>query len=330
MAATASVVRTTNRYHYYQPGVSNLAIMTLANGDVGRFNNVRRWGYFDANNGIFFELNGTTLYAVLRNAGVDTKVASTSWNQDPLDGTGVSGMDLDITKANFYFIDFAWLGVGEVRFGVLGPKGERNICHIFQNPNNNEGAYMETGTLPLRWENFNTGITGGTSDLRLICAAVYAQSKIDYTYWRFCDISRMTPVTLTDSTPKPVLSMRVKPGTRVGIYPECINTFIAGGAIKMSIVDDAVLTGATWGITGASDAQGDIGATAVSGGSEFHSNWQNEGAHHWTVTDIYETNDEGYHRLADDSGSYTFTLVATKLSGTSVTVAAELCYKELR
>ncbi len=329
-AATASAIRTTNRYHYYQPGVSNLSIITLAMGDSGRANNVRRWGYFDEQNGLFFELSGTTFSVCIRNGGVDTKVSQASFNQDMLDGTGVSKMNIDLTKANFFFVDFAWLGVGEVRFGVLGGSGERNICHIFQNPNANVGAYMETASLPLRWENVNTGATGGTSDMRLICAAVYAQSRTDYTYWRFSDIKRMTPVSLTDDTPKPILSMRVKAGSRVGIYPECINALVSGGAIKLSIVDDATLTGATWAVNGAGYAQGDIAATAVSGGDDLHSYWMDAGAHHWTVRDMYEMNDEGYHRLADDSDSYTFTLVAQKLSGTTVTVAAELCYKELR
>ena len=329
-AATASAVRTTNRYHYYQPGVSNLSILTLAHGDSGKANNIRRWGYFDAQNGLFFELNGTTIYAVIRNGGADTKVAQSAWNQDYLDGTGVSKQDIDLTKANFYFIDFAWLGVGEVRFGLLGPNGERNICHIFQNPNSNIGAYMETASLPLRWENVNTGATGGTSDMRLICAAVYAQSRTDYTFWRFCDIKRMTAITLTDDTPKPVLSMRVKAGSRIGIYPEAINSFVAGGAVKLSIVDDATLTGATWAINGAGAAQGDIAATSLSGGSEFSSRWVDAGAQCWDLSGIYEMNDEGYHRLADDSDSYLMTLVAQKLSGASVTVAAELGYKELR
>lgn len=324
----ASAIRTTNRYHYYQPGVSNLILQTLALGDTGKANNTRRWGYFDANNGLFWELNGTTLNVVIRNAGVDTKVAKASWNSDVMDGAGVSAMTLDLTKANFYFIDFAWLGVGEVRFGVLGPNGERNVVHTFQNPNANVGAYMETASLPLRWENFNTALTGGSSDLRCICSAVYAQSKTDYTYWRFCDIERLTPVTVTTRTP--IFSMRVAPGSRVGIYPESFNALVTGGAVMFEILDDATLTGATWGITGEGVAEGDIGATAVTGGSRFYSHWASEGVAHVELGEYYETNDEGYHRLADDSGSYVFTLVATKVSGTTVTVAGDLNYRELR
>jgi hypothetical protein len=324
----ASAIRTTNRYHYYQPGVSNLIIQTLALGDMGKVNNRRRWGYFDAQNGLFWELDGTTMNVVIRNGGVDTKVAKVSWNGDVMDGTSVSAMSLDLTKANFYFVDFAWLGVGEVRFGVLGPNGERNVVHVFQNPNANIGAYMETASLPLRWENTNTGLTGGASDMRSICSAVYAQSKTDYTFWRFCDIERLTPVTVTTRTP--IFSMRVAAGSRVGVYPESFNALVTGGAVMFEVLDDGVLTGATWTLTGGGVAEGDIGATSVAGGERFYSHWAAEGVAHIELGEYYETNDEGYHRLADDSASHVFTLIATKISGTTVTVAGDLNYRELR
>jgi hypothetical protein len=336
-ANNASISRTTVRYHHYQPGVSNLIIQTLVHGDVGKVGNRRRWGYFDANDGLFWELDGTTLYCVIRSSVsgsvVDTRVAQSVWNVDQLDGIGdpnnISNMNLDITKANFYFIDYAWLGVGEVRFGVLGPGGERNVCHVFQNPNANIRAYMRSGCMPLRWENTNSGSPVSGSEMRIICSAVYAQSKIEYTYWRFSDISNTTGVTLTDATPTPILSMRVRPGQHVGVYPEAINALVTGGDISLSIVDDGVLTGGTW-VNAGSVAEKNIGATAITGGDEFYAHWVSAGTHHIELAEYYETNDEGYHRLPDDSDSYVFTLVATKLSGTSVNVKASLNYRELR
>ncbi len=135
----SSVSRTSNRYHFYQPGVGNLIINTLALDDNGKANNTRRWGYYDANNGIFWELAGTEFRVVLRSSTsgsvVDTVVAQADWNGDKLDGAGQSKMDIDLSKANFFFIDFAWLGVGAVRFGVLAQDGSRWIAHTFENPN---------------------------------------------------------------------------------------------------------------------------------------------------------------------------------------------------
>jgi hypothetical protein len=327
-----SVKRTTNRYHYYQPGVSQLVLMTLAHGDAGKAGNVRRWGYYDDSDGVFFELNGTTLNVVLRSSVtgsvVEIRVPQSQWNGDRLDGTGMSGMTIDVTKANFWGLDLAWLGVGVVRMGVWAPDGSRWVAHVFENPNNRIGAYMRRGSLPLRYENFNTAGTAGTSEMKQICAAVYSQARTDYTFWRFSDIERLTPVAVTTDTP--ILSMRVKAGSRVGIYPEAVNLLVQGGAVKFTIVDDATLTGATWAVVGGGDAQGDVAATAVAGGEPFYSFFVAEGVSHKELHDYYELNDEGYHRLADDSDSYTFTLLATKLTGTTVTVAATLNYKELR
>lgn len=48
--------------------------------DAGVVNCKRRFGVFDNNNGYFYELDGTILYAVSRRSGVDTRVASSSWN----------------------------------------------------------------------------------------------------------------------------------------------------------------------------------------------------------------------------------------------------------
>jgi len=329
--ATSSVSRTTNRYHYYQPGVGNLIIMTIAHGDVGKANNVRRWGYFDNDDGLFFELDGTTLSVVIRSSTtgsvVETRVNQSAWNGDRLNGSGPSEMTLDLTKANFYFIDFAWLGVGAVRFGALAQNGSRWVCHTFKNPNTHIGAYMRSGALPIKLEMFNTGVPASSSEFKDICNVVYSESKTNYSFWRWSDIERTTPVTVTTNTP--ILSMRVKPGSRVGIYPESIHIFVSGGNVKISIVDDASLTGATWGITGGGFAEGDNAATAASGGDLFKTFYVPIGISNIDLTPFYETNDEGYHRLADDSDSYTFTLVASKLDGTTVTAVATLGYKEL-
>jgi hypothetical protein len=175
----------------------------------------------------------------------------------------------------------------------------------------------------------NYGVVGSSSEMRAICSAVYSQSRVDYTFWRFADIKNTTGVTLSDATPKPILSMRVRAGDHIGLYPEAINVHVEGGSVELTIVDDATLTGGSWSNAG-TVAEKNTTATAVSGGEEFYSNWVAAGTHHIELADYYELNDEGYHRFPDDTGSYVFTLVATRLSGTSVTVKANLNYRELR
>ena len=80
---------------------------------------------------------------------------------------------------------------------------------------------------------------------------------------------------------------------------------------------------------GADVAEGDIGAIAITGGERFKTWYVPTGVTNIDLSPFYETNDEGYHRLADDSDSYVFSVVATKLDGTTVTIAATLNYKEL-
>ena len=53
--------RTSNFYHPYSPGVGQALEMSARIGDGGKANVRRRWGYFDDDNGVFFELNGTEI-----------------------------------------------------------------------------------------------------------------------------------------------------------------------------------------------------------------------------------------------------------------------------
>lgn len=396
--------RTTNRYHYYQPGVGNFVIMTLSHSDQGKANNSRRWGYGNSLNGLFFKLDGTTLKVsihsttdhlpqtktatgtngssqltlsdtndlvvgmYLAGAGITFEsqisniagnvvtltsplyddvsgpipffettiddVPQASWNGDKLDGTGLSDQTIDLTKANFYWMDFAWLGVGAVRFGIMGEDGARITCHTFRNPNNKLGAYMQSGSRPIHFKNINTGATSGSSEMKLICSAVYAEARLNYTFYRRDDIERLAPVTVTTDThlltAKPKLILDTGLPNRIGSYPDCLRILVTGGTVKLSIVDDATLSAPTWGIVGDGVMQGDISDSSVTGGTYFKSWYLGPGSHNIDVSSYYEVNDEGYHVKADTSDSKTFTLVATKLDGATVTASAGLTYRELR
>lgn len=173
--------RTTNYYHEYTPGVGTLVEFTAQIGDSGKNNVVRRWGYFDDDNGLFFELNGTDLFVVLRSntsgSVVETRYPQAQWNQDSLDGTNSINFELDVTKGNIYWIDLQWLGAGRVRFGVIEPGGSRLLAHVIENANTNSVyPYMRTATLPLRWEQENIGAAVSSSEMRVACAVVKATS----------------------------------------------------------------------------------------------------------------------------------------------------------
>lgn len=330
--------RTTNRYHYYLPGSGVFVPITLSHGDSGKTNNIRRWGYFEESDGVFWELNGTTLNVVIRSYTTgsiqETRIPQSQWNGDRFDGTGVTLETLDITKHNYYWIDFVWQGAGSVRMGVKAKDGSRIVCHIFETPNSLIHAFMSKPAKPIRFENYNIAGTSGTSEMKTVCSAVYNSSILGYTFWSFADIET-TNKTITTKTP--ILSLKANtyiPGTtqynRVGIYPESFGIYITGGPAKISIIDDAILTNASWSITGQGVALGDNTANTITGGEIVKTFYLDPGCHQIHLEDLYETNDEGYNLLADASDSYVFTLAGTRLTANTTTVSATLNYRELR
>lgn len=175
--------RTSNFYHPYSPGVGHNIEMTVRIGDAGKTNVIRRWGYYDDDNGLFFEHDGVGLFVVLRSnttgSVVDTRIAQTDWNQDQLDGSDDIGLNIDISNANIYWMDLQWLGAGRVRFGIVSPRGARIAAHEFENANSNiTYPYMRTATLPIRVEQYNDGIAASSSEMRWACAAVKHASKV--------------------------------------------------------------------------------------------------------------------------------------------------------
>ena len=133
----------------------------------------KRIGYFDDNNGIFLECSDD-YYLVLRSnvtgTPVEEKIAQSNWNIDTLNGSGLSGVTIDFTKAQIFAIEFQWLGVGDVVLGFdIGR--ETILVHQFNNSNVKDAVYMSTPNLPLRYEISNDG-TGGAATLEHVCSNV--------------------------------------------------------------------------------------------------------------------------------------------------------------
>lgn len=332
----SKVSRTTNRYHYYLPGTSNIVSMTIACGDAGKTGNIRRWGAFDDNDGVFFELNGTTLYVVIRSSVngsvVETKVPQSAWNSDKVDGTGWSEHTLDVTKINVWWMDYQWLGAGRVRFGIFEPNGSRLVLHYIENAGQNPLPYMRTGTLPLRTENENIAAVGSSSELREVCMAIYAEGSFhDYTFWRNADIER-TGATVGAGVTH-VLSVRSKTTINgmhnaIQSYPELLSIYTTE-PIAISLHQDTSLTGASWGITGVGSIDGTTdGTLTVPPEGSFQTWYLGPGAHNIDMTKYFETNDEGIMCRADGvSTIWSFT--AKKLGATDAVVSLNLGYREL-
>lgn len=176
------VLHTTNTYHHYIPGSSQLFMATLALGDAGKAGLSRRWGYFDINNGLMFQqINGVYSVNVRSNATgavVNTTINQADWNKDRLDGTGPSKFNLDPTKDNLYWIDVQWLGAGRVRFGIYGD-GQRIVCHEYYHGNNYSYPVTALGSLPVCFAQSNSAATGSSSEMRAFCAAVWTETTMN-------------------------------------------------------------------------------------------------------------------------------------------------------
>jgi hypothetical protein len=210
----SSVQRQTTKVFAYQPGKS-LLVMTTFVCAAPKANLDQKIGYYNTDNGYFLEQDGLTTYFVERSAVsgavTNTRVAQADWNVDPMDGTGPSGITLDISKAQILWMDLEWLGVGTVNMGFV-INGSFYICHKWDHANLITSTYITTASLPLSCEITNTGATASASTLKQICSTVISEGG-----YALAGLQQSvgTPITAvktlaTAGTFYPVVSLRLK------------------------------------------------------------------------------------------------------------------------
>lgn len=176
-ADLSHAIRQTFQFFNYQPGKSQLIIMTGIIGEAEQ-GFTQRIGIFNDHDGLFFEVTENGLGVVVRTSTsgspVDTRIDQGSFNSDRLNKTIRSTTDIDLDKTQIFFIDFEWLGVGTIRFGVF-INGSPVICHEIHNANINPLVYMSTPNLPLRYEVRADGTGTGTKSMLHICSSVITE-----------------------------------------------------------------------------------------------------------------------------------------------------------
>ena len=271
----SEVVRQSFRVFPYQPGKSLLVMNTFVFNEP-KENLRQRVGYFSTQNGVFLEHDGDQLYFVRRSytsgSVVDTRVAQSAWNTDKLNGTGDSGYTLDISKSQIFWEDFEWLGVGSVRCGFV-INGQLIIAHIFHNANVGTGVYMTTATLPIRYEITNTGTTASSSSMKQICSTVISEGG--YERKVAATVARMTASTTVGTSFEPLVSIQLN-ASRLDsvIIPLRYNVLPIGNAdYEIALIKNATLTGASFGASDSPNADFDISATALTGGTIVQSGY---------------------------------------------------------
>ena len=218
----SSVIRETTKVFSYQPGKSLLVLNTFVMAQSAT-NLRQRVGYFGNDNGIYFQMDDGVLSFVKRSLvngapATDTLISRSSWNGDKLDGTGTSGLILDITKAQILWMDFEWLGVGTVRTGFI-IDGKYIVCHSFHHANQLASTYITTASLPLRYEITNKGNTSGSKTLKQICSSVISEGGYELRGLQQAIETPITsPKTLSDKGVfYPAITIRLKSNRRDAI-----------------------------------------------------------------------------------------------------------------
>lgn len=268
-----SVIRQSYRSFPYQPGKGLLVLATFVMDSSQSLNLTQRVGYYNDQNGVFFQRVDGTYSFVLRSyvtgsASDARTVNQSSWNGDKLDGTGPSGLTLDPSKAQILWMDFEWLGVGSVRCGFI-INGEYITCHTFNNANEITNVYMTTAILPVRYE-IKTVTSAVAASMKAICCSVVSEGGFEQT--SIDHVARRTTILGTIGTTfLPLVSIRLASGrtgavvlpNRVQVLPTTSQNY------EVALIKNPTLTGATWAATVPSDSnvEFDVAATATTGGS---------------------------------------------------------------
>jgi len=271
----AFVTRETNTVSSYQPGKSLQILNTFVMAPADE-NLRQRSGYFGADNGIYFEVSGNVepCFVELSSVGGSlsaTRVYQSEWEYDKLDGTGKSGFVLNPAKAQIFWTDIEWLGLGTVRTGFV-INGQLIHCHSFDHANLITSTYMTTASLPLRVEIENLDTTSASSTLKQVCSTVISEGGYDL---KGSQVNIGTPIgSIYDlavvSTNYPVVSIRLK-STRLDAIVILSALSVLGitnnARYKWQVVMGGTTTGGTWTSAGADSAvEYNLTGTSFTGG----------------------------------------------------------------
>ena len=246
--STDSLTIRTNENFRYQAGKQQVVKITAYHNDTGQTNQLRTWGYNDDSDGLFWALSGSSFgfYRKSSTTGttIDTFTSQSSFNIDKLDGTGTSGVTLDLTKGNIYEFHIHWLGVGEVDLFVNG-----NHAHRFYFPNTIAGPYIGTATLPLNFLIKNTGVSTASS-FHYICSAVESDGGEDPPEYSFAAYNETSKVVTTTESPL----IAIRPGTtfngslnKIITFPDIVTIMTEGTRAGYRIIVNPTLSGSvTW------------------------------------------------------------------------------------
>jgi len=288
------IIRETTKVCSYQPGKS-LLIMNTAVMEAPKTGLRQRVGYYGSDNGIYIELSGSNLNFVERTSVsgslMETRVPQSSWNGDKLNGSGSSNLTLDISKAQIFWMDIEWLGLGTVRCGFV-INGKFIVAHSFHHANIINSTYITTASLPLRYEIKNAAATSGASTLKQICSTAISEGGYELRgLQQAVTIPLDAPRDCTAAnTYYPVISLKLKSGFLDAIVILTALSMVGTGnnaVFNWRMVASGTTNGGQWVDAGANSAvQYNISGTSFSGGRVLASGYMTSNTQGQAVIDI--------------------------------------------
>ena len=207
------VIRQTKTHPIYQPGKSQLFEGSFSNFQletnvikrVGCFTSTSASTYNSVFDGFFLESNGvsnTISFQIWRSGTTIFTAATTSWVTNEFDPA-----NLVWSNTQLITVDYQWLGVGRMRFGIA--LSGQTIYFTEHNCSNNESlVYMSSPNQPIRYEIRQVGAGSGSFDM--ICSQVSTEGALNGLYSTVGVIHSSTATLATSGTKYPYIGYRLK------------------------------------------------------------------------------------------------------------------------
>jgi len=207
------VVRQSKTHPIYQPGKSQLFQASFSNFQletnvikrVGGFTSTTASTYNSVFDGYFLESNGITnviSFQIWRSGTTVYSAATTLWDDNGFDPTGINW-----SNTNLMSVDYQWLGVGRLRFG-LDIAGQLFYFTEHNCANNEPNVYMSSPNQPIRYEIRQIGAGSGYFDM--ICSQVSSEGALNGLYSTIGIQNSTTADLATSGTKYPYIGYRLK------------------------------------------------------------------------------------------------------------------------
>jgi hypothetical protein len=255
-----------------------------------------------------------------------------------LDGTGPSGITLDITKTQILVIDIQALYVGRVRIGFdLG--GQIIYAHEFKHANNETHPYIQSANLPVRCGMTCSALSSTTMDF--ICSAVISEGGSEdinvfgYTFQTAASVTTSTAgVQLMTLRPKLTFNGITNRMRVAYIDVEIFNTGSTNQHVRWDLCIGQAITGGTWADVNTTYSGVEVNTGGTLSGSPaivIDAGWASVGAN--TSTVINTAVISRYPMTLDAAGNNrilgSLTLKLTSLTGTPIVYGA-VKFREIR